>query len=43
MFIYRSDDPRYHSPEDLPRYVEPANLEAAGTVALGLLDFLAGR
>ncbi len=41
VFIYRSNDPRYHSPLDLVEYVPAENLQAAGTLALGLLDFLA--
>jgi len=43
VFIYRSDDPRYHSPLDTAEHVLPENLTTAGTLALGLLDFLAGR
>jgi aminopeptidase YwaD len=43
VFIYRSNDPRYHSSQDTVENVTAENLQAAGTIALGLLDLLAGR
>jgi aminopeptidase YwaD len=38
LFLYRSNDPNYHSPNDLAEYVDPANLDFAGRVVLGVLD-----
>lgn len=43
VFIYRSDDPNYHTALDTPDRIVPANLEAAGTIALRVLDTLARR
>jgi Zn-dependent M28 family amino/carboxypeptidase len=40
LFIYRSNDPNYHSPNDLARYVDPANLELAGRIALDVVSGL---
>ena len=39
LFIYRSNDPNYHSPNDKAMYVDPANLQIAGDLAL---DVIAG-
>jgi aminopeptidase YwaD len=39
LFIYRSNDPNYHSPNDRAEYVDPANLQIAGDLAL---DVIAG-
>ncbi|MDP8923944.1 MAG: M28 family metallopeptidase [Chloroflexota bacterium] len=41
LFIYRANDPNYHSPMDRAEYVEPANLAYAGQIALGVIDALA--
>jgi len=41
LFIYRSNDPNYHSPNDRAQFVDPANLELAGRIALGVLGSLA--
>ena len=43
MFFYRSDDPNYHTALDTAQKVQPENLEAAGQVALELLDDLGRR
>ena len=44
IFLYRAEDPNYHSPADRAEQVDPANLEYAGRLVLGLLDALdAGR
>lgn len=40
VFFYRSNDPNYHTRLDTADRVAPANLEAAGKVALRLLDML---
>jgi Zn-dependent M28 family amino/carboxypeptidase len=39
LFIYRSNDPNYHSPNDRAEYIDPANLQIAGDLAL---DVIAG-
>jgi aminopeptidase YwaD len=41
LFVYRSDDPHYHTAEDRSEYVSAAHLGVAGRVVLGLLDDLA--
>ncbi len=41
LFIHRSNDPNYHSPLDRAEYVDPAHLQYAGQLALGVLDALA--
>jgi aminopeptidase YwaD len=41
VFVYRSNDPNYHSPNDRAEFVEPAHLAYAGGLVLGLLDALA--
>ncbi len=43
LFFYRSEDPNYHSKLDTADKVMPENLEAAGRVALRLLEELARR
>lgn len=40
LFIYRSNDPNYHSPNDRAQYVDPANLELAGQIAMGVVTAL---
>jgi Zn-dependent M28 family amino/carboxypeptidase len=40
IFVYRSNDPNYHSPEDKAQYIDPANLEQAGRIVLGLVSSL---
>lgn len=40
VFLYRSEDPNYHSPNDLAAWVDPAHLQFAGQLALGILDAL---
>ncbi len=42
LFLYRSEDPNYHSPADRAELVHPAHLEYAGRLALGVLDALGG-
>ena len=42
LFVYRSDDPNYHGPGDRAELVDPANLEFAGQLVLGVLDTLEG-
>ena len=42
IFLYRAEDPNYHSPADRTEYVDPANLDHAGRLALGVLDALDG-
>lgn len=39
LFIYRGNDPNYHSPNDKAVFVDPANLKIAGDLAL---DVIAG-
>jgi len=41
VFLFRSEDPRYHSPEDKAEHVVPENLAIAGQIVLDLLDSLA--
>jgi aminopeptidase YwaD len=40
LFIYRSNDPNYHSPNDRAEYVDPANLQIAGDLALDVITGL---
>jgi Zn-dependent M28 family amino/carboxypeptidase len=40
VFIYRSNDPNYHSPNDVAQYVDPANLELAGKIVLDIVTSL---
>jgi len=40
LFIYRSEDPNYHTPNDQAPLVRPENLEFAARLALGVLDNL---
>lgn len=40
LFIYRSNDPNYHSANDLAQYVDPANLQIAGDLALDVIGAL---
>ena len=41
VFIHRLDDPRYHTPEDRPSFVDPQALEGAGRLGERLLERLA--
>ena len=41
LFIYRVEDPNYHTAGDRPELVDPASLEQAGSIALRVLDSLA--
>ena len=43
VFFYRSEDPNYHTKLDTAEKVTDSNLEAAGKVALRLLDAIAVR
>ncbi|MBI4505783.1 MAG: Zn-dependent exopeptidase M28, partial [Chloroflexi bacterium] len=43
LFFYRGEDPRYHTADDRAQHVEARHLEAAGRLALALLDRLAAR
>jgi aminopeptidase YwaD len=43
LFIYRSDDPNYHSPRDRAEFVDPDALALAGRLAIGVLDRLAAE
>ena len=40
LFIYRSNDPNYHSPNDRAEYIDPANLQIAGQLALDVIAAL---
>ncbi|MGE3271294.1 MAG: M20/M25/M40 family metallo-hydrolase [Chloroflexota bacterium] len=40
LFVYRSNDPNYHSPNDRAEFVDPANLEIAGQLVLDVVDAL---
>jgi Zn-dependent M28 family amino/carboxypeptidase len=42
LFLYRSNDPNYHSPNDRPDYVDPDNLAFAGSIVVEVLDAIAG-
>ncbi|HEU5103792.1 MAG TPA: M28 family metallopeptidase [Roseiflexaceae bacterium] len=41
IFFHRSDDPRYHTADDQPAYVDADNLALAGRLALELLEQIA--
>jgi aminopeptidase YwaD len=41
VFIYRTDDPNYHTANDRAEYVDPEALAQAGSIALKILDSLA--
>ena len=43
LFIYRSNDPNYHSPRDRAEFVDPDALALAGRLATGVLDRLAAE
>jgi aminopeptidase YwaD len=43
LFIYRSDDPNYHSQRDRAEFVDPDALALAGRLAIGVLDRLAAE
>ena len=43
VFIYRVEDPNYHTAGDVPTLVDPDALTQAGTIALKLLDGLASQ
>jgi aminopeptidase YwaD len=40
LFIHRTNDPNYHSPNDRAQYVDPANLQIAGQLALDVVAAL---
>jgi Iap family predicted aminopeptidase len=40
LFIHRTNDPNYHSPNDRSEYVDPANLQIAGQLALDVIASL---
>jgi Iap family predicted aminopeptidase len=40
LFIHRTNDPNYHSPNDRAQYIDPANLEIAGQLALDVVAAL---
>ena len=40
LFIHRTNDPNYHSPNDKVQYVDPANLQIAGQLALDVIAAL---
>ncbi len=40
LFIHRTNDPNYHSPEDKAQYIDPANLQIAGQLALDVVAAL---
>lgn len=42
VFFYRMDDPNYHLPTDQAQFVDPAALEQAGKMVVGLVERLAG-
>jgi aminopeptidase YwaD len=41
VFIYRSEDPNYHTANDRFEYVDPTHLGSTGRMVLALLDILA--
>jgi Zn-dependent M28 family amino/carboxypeptidase len=43
LFIYRSNDPNYHSPRDRAEFVDADALALAGRLAIGVLDRLAAE
>jgi Zn-dependent M28 family amino/carboxypeptidase len=40
LFIHRTNDPNYHSPNDKAQYIDPANLQIAGQLALDVVGAL---
>jgi aminopeptidase YwaD len=40
LFIYRSNDPNYHSPNDKAELIDPANLQLAGQLVLDVVAAL---
>jgi Zn-dependent M28 family amino/carboxypeptidase len=42
VFFYRMEDPNYHLATDQAKFVDPAALEQAGRMAVGLIQRLAG-
>jgi aminopeptidase YwaD len=40
LFIHRTNDPNYHSPNDKAEYIDPANLELSGQLALDVIAAL---
>jgi aminopeptidase YwaD len=43
VFLYRSDDPNYHTANDRAELVDPDALGQAGTIALKVLDSLSSQ
>ena len=41
VFIHRMEDPNYHTANDTAEHVDPAALEAAGKVVIGMLNQMA--
>jgi aminopeptidase YwaD len=42
LFLYRTDDPNYHTANDRPEFVDADALGQAGSITLRVLDVLAG-
>jgi aminopeptidase YwaD len=40
LFIHRTNDPNYHSPNDKAQYIDPANLQIAGSLVLDVVGAL---
>ena len=40
LFVYRSNDPNYHSPNDKAEFIDPANLQLAGQLVLDVIAAL---
>jgi Zn-dependent M28 family amino/carboxypeptidase len=40
LFIHRTNDPNYHSPNDKAQFIDPANLQLAGQLALDVVAAL---
>lgn len=40
LFIHRTNDPNYHSPNDKAQFIDPANLQIAGQLALDVVAAL---
>lgn len=40
LFIHRTNDPNYHSPNDKAEYIDPANLQLAGQLSLDVIAAL---
>jgi aminopeptidase YwaD len=40
LFVHRTNDPNYHSPNDKAQFIDPANLQIAGQLALDVVAAL---